>query len=189
MWERLAPGQRWIRALYSGGTLATEAQVIWQRAGLQAFSNVPLHKTHALPDVGQSREHTVIDLGAPEFTVGRPHPMIDFRARVERLLAEARDPSTAVILLDVVLGWGAHPDPSEPLVPAVQHARALAQKERRFLAVVGSVCGTEGDPQDLKRQESRLAQAGMLLAPSNAAAARLAAAIATRGGARMEGLR
>jgi hypothetical protein len=178
---RLAPGQRFLRGLFSGGTFCSDAQAVWAQAGLKTFSNVPLDKAYRLADVQESREHTAIDMGSDEFTVGRPHPMIDFRYRVERVLREAADPATAVILLDVVLGYGAHPDPAGALGPAVQEASALAAGDGRHVPVVASVCGTDEDPQRLGAQEARLREAGLLLAPSNAAAARVAAAIATRG--------
>lgn len=187
--RRLDPGQRFVRGLFSGGTFCSEAQVVWRQMGLRAFSNVPLDKACLLPDPRTSRENTAIDLGSDEFTVGRPHPMIDFRCRAERLLSEARDPSVAVILLDIVLGYGAHPDPASALAPVLAEARTVAERAGRWLAMVGSVCGTEDDPQRLSVQEARLQASGMLLAPSNASAARLAALIATRDGRRMEGER
>jgi FdrA protein len=93
-----------------------------------------------IKDVWKSREHTLIDLGDDEFTRGRPHPMIDHRLRNERIVKEAADPQTAVILLDVVLGYGSHPDPASMMVPAIEAARKRAGK--RTLAFVGSVCGT-----------------------------------------------
>ena len=124
--------------------------------------------------------HVLIDLGDDEFTRGRPHPMIDLRLRNERILTEARDPEVAVILLDVVLGYGAHPDPAAELAPVLAKARAAARKAGRNLPVVGFVCGTADDPQGLTRQEEALRAAGMLLTGSNAQAARLAAAIAGR---------
>ena len=122
------------------------------------------------------RGHTVIDLGDDAFTVGRPHPMIDFRLRNEHIAAAAADPATAVILLDVVLGYGAHPDPAGALVPAIDDARG--RSGGRAVAFVASVCGTAGDPQNLARQEAALSAAGVILAPSNAEAARLAARLA-----------
>jgi hypothetical protein len=85
-----------------------------------------------------------------------------------------------VILLDVVLGHGAHADPASVLVPAIREAKAIAGRDGRYLSVVASVCGTDEDPQRLSAQERKLAEAGVLLAPSNAAAAALTAAIATR---------
>ena len=160
--RRLAPGQRYVRGLYSGGTLCQEAALIL--AGAEA---------------ARGAAHTTIDLGADEFTVGRPHPMIDFRLRNERIVAAARDATTAVILLDVVLGYGAHPDPAGALVPAIEQALEVASKGKRGLALVASVCGTRDDPQGLSRQEKTLAAAGVILAPSNAQAARLAARLAS----------
>ena len=147
-----------MRGLYSGGTLCSEAGLI-----LGAL----------LGDDGFS----VIDLGDDEYTVGRPHPMIDFRLRNEYVVAAAEDPTTAVILLDVVLGYGSHPDPAGAIAPAIERAVRTAAEAGRALTVVASVCGTEGDPQGLDAQEPTLRAAGVLLAPSNAQAARLAARI------------
>ena len=174
---KLAPSQRYLRGLYSGGTYCTEAQLVWRDAGIETWSNAPLELKRELPHGAPSRGHTAIDLGADEFTVGRPHPMIDFAARVERLGAEARDPSVAAIVLDVVLGYGAHPDPAGALAPAVREARAAAAREGRELVVIGFVCGTEGDPQRLASQMVKLAESGMVLAPGSTAAAGLAARV------------
>jgi hypothetical protein len=174
---RLAAGQRFLRGLYSGGTYCTEAQVVWKDAGIATWSNAPADKKYALPHGAPSRDHTAIDLGADEFTVGRPHPMIDFTARTERLLAEARDRSVAAIVLDVVLGYGANADPAGELAPAVRAARALAARDGRELLVLGFVCGTEADPQGLASQAEALRAAGMVLAPGSTAAARQAARI------------
>lgn len=173
-----APSQRFLRGLYSGGTYCTEAQYVWKDAGIATWSNAPIDRKLALPHREASREHTAIDLGADEFTVGRPHPMIDFGARTERLLAEARDRSVAAVVLDVVLGYGANADPAGELAPAVREARAIASRDGRSLALIGFVCGTEGDPQGLSTQIARLREAGMTLAPTSTAAARLAARLA-----------
>jgi FdrA protein len=173
----LAPSQRHLRGLYSGGTYCTEAQLVWRDAGLETWSNAPLDRQLALPHGAPSRGHTAIDLGADEFTVGRPHPMIDFAARIERLAAEAHDPSVAAVVLDVVLGYGAHPDPAGALAPAVDEARAAAAREGRSLMVIGFVCGTEDDPQRLALQAAKLAEHGMVLAASSTAAAALAARV------------
>ena len=157
----LDPGQWRIRGLYSGGSLAGEAKLVL-RASLGADA---------------AKRHEIVDLGDDEYTVGRPHPMIDPRLRNEHLEAAAGDPSTAVILLDVVLGYGSNPDPAGALASAIRAARADAAREGRRFAVVASVCGTSGDPQDLGAQEARLAEVGVILAPSNARAAALAARI------------
>ena len=112
----------------------------------------------------------------PDDPIGSRVAAANARA-VERILAAAGDPATAVILLDVVLGYGAHPDPAGALVPAIEGAIKAAAKGKRRLAFVASVCGTAADPQGLEHQEARLAAAGVLLAPSNAQAARLAASL------------
>ena len=150
-----------IRGLYSGGSLAGEAKLVLGAA---------LGTTAA-------KRHEILDLGDDEYTVGRPHPMIDPRLRNEQLAASAADPSTAVILLDVVLGYGANADPAGALADAIDAARTEAERDGRRFVVVASVCGTSADPQDLVAQEARLAAAGVILAPSNAQAAMLTAMI------------
>lgn len=170
--------QRYIRALYSGGTFCAEAQVIWRQAGIRTFSNAALNDEDQLDDPMTSKEHTAVDLGDDVFTVGRPHPMIDCAQRIERLLQEAQDPTVAVIVLDVVLGYGSHPDPAGALVPAITEARAIAKQADRHLAIVGFVCGTEEDPQRLSEQNRKLLDAGVLVTTSSTSAARLAADIA-----------
>ena len=171
-----APSQRYLRALFSGGTYAAEAQVIWAQQGLKIWSNVPLDDALALPDARRSsREHTALDLGDDAFTVGRPHPMIDQAARIERLRAEAADASVRAVVLDVVIGWGAHADPAGELAPVITQLKRQARKAGRELAVIGFVCGTEDDPQGLAAQEAKLQAAGMVLAGNSANAAWLAA--------------
>jgi succinyl-CoA synthetase alpha subunit len=155
----LASRRRRVRGLFSGGTLCLEAKLIL-----------------ASSECGAG--HTAVDLGADELTVGRPHPMIDFRLRNDRIAATAAEPDTAVILLDVVLGYGAHPDPAGALVPAIDLARERHAEAGQGVAFVASICGTPGDPQGLESQEERLRAAGVVLAPSNAEAARLAARLA-----------
>src|SRR5574339_358992 len=157
--------QRYLRGLFSGGTLCYEAQVIWEKIlEEQVYSNAPLPGGSALPDSTKSRQHTAVDLGEEEFTVGRPHPMIDNDLRIRRLLQEARDPEVAVILLDVVIGYGAHPDPASELGPAIRQAKQQADRE---LIVVASVTGTEQDPQRLSAQVAALQNAGALVCDSN----------------------
>jgi FdrA protein len=100
--------------------------------------------------------------------------MIDQGARIERLLREAADPSVRVILLDVVIGWGAHADPASELAAAVVQAKKIAAKGKRHLAVIGFICGTDLDPQGFTAQEKKLRDAGMVLAGNSANAAWLA---------------
>lgn len=168
--------QKYLRALFSGGTYAAEAQTIWAQSGLRAWSNVPRNKDMTLSNpLKESKEHTALDLGDDDFTVGRPHPMIDQTTRIDRLLKEAADPSVRVILMDVVIGWGAHADPATELAKAIEQAKKIATKGNRKLAIVGFVCGTELDPQVLAKQETILRSAGMVLTSNSANAAWLAA--------------
>jgi len=172
--KKLNTDQYYLRGLFSGGTLCYEAQVIWKEAlDVPVYSNAPLPGETSLPDSTKSQRHSAVDLGEEEFTVGRPHPMIDNDLRIRRLLQEARDPQVAVILLDVVIGYGAHPDPASELGKAVEDARRLAQGEWRELLVVASVTGTEDDPQSLSQTTLTLERAGVIVCESNAAAARL----------------
>jgi succinyl-CoA synthetase alpha subunit len=168
------PSQRYLRGLFSGGTLCYEAQVIWKDMNINPIhSNVPLPGGSQLVNTTRSVGHTIIDMGEEEFTIGRPHPMIDNDLRIRRFLQEARDPETAVILLDVVLGYGTHPDPASELGSAIIQARELAEKSGHGPAVVASVTGTEGDPQGFQHTVSTLKQAGVIVCESNATAARL----------------
>jgi FdrA protein len=170
---QLQPGQLYLRGLFSGGTLCYEAQVVWRDLLIEpVLSNAPLEEADRLPDSLHSQGHCALDMGEEEFTVGRPHPMIDNDLRIRRLLQEASDPQVAVIMLDVVLGYGAHPDPTSELAPAIRQARQEALSEGRELMVIVSVTGTEGDPQDLKKQVKALKDAGVEVCESNAAAAR-----------------
>jgi FdrA protein len=111
--------------------------------------------------------HAVLDLGGAEYTRGRPHPMVDLDLRVALLERAVSDEAVGCVLLDVVLGHGAHPNPAGELGPAIAR---IAQGP----TVLVRVCGTRADPQDAGRQEAALRDAGALVAASNAAAARLA---------------
>jgi FdrA protein len=177
----LAPSQKYVRGLFSGGTLCYEAQVVMQGLLGEISSNVPLDGRAQLKGAEKSLRHTCVDLGAEEFVVGRAHPMMDYTVRKLRILEEARDPGTAVILLDVVLGYGSNPDPAAQLIPAIREANSVAERGKRHLSFVASIVGTEGDPQGIGDQAERLKDAGVLLMPSNAKASLFAALIATRG--------
>ena len=133
-----------VQGLYCGGTLCSEAELIFRRRGLQG--------------------HAFIDLGDDRYTRGRPHPMIDPEIRNAHIAAAAKDPGVGVILVDVVLGYGAHHDPAGILMKV--NAKPM----------IASVTGTDEDPQFRARQVGKLRNAGVLVAPSNAQAAELAAA-------------
>lgn len=162
--------QKYVRGLFSGGTFCAEAQILFKTLLTGVYSNAPVGNAKQLRDSLVSQKHSVIDLGEDEFTVGRPHPMIDYSLRNRRILAEAADPETAVILLDVVLGYGAHPDPAAELSSVVRQAS-------RKVSVVCSITGTNRDPQNRGRVEAALRKSGATIMPSNAAACKLAGQI------------
>lgn len=171
--QELAPGRKYLRGLFSGGTFCAEAQIVLQGTLTGLWSNAPVGGAKKLEDALRSRENTLVDLGEDEFTVGRPHPMIDYDLRKRRMRAEIHDPETAVVLLDVVLGYGSHPDPAGELTPLVREAAGQVR-------VVCSVTGTDRDPQNRSRVATALEAAGARVMPSNAAAARLAGAVCSR---------
>jgi FdrA protein len=169
---KFSSGQRYLRGLFSGGTLAYEAQLVLKDYLPAVYSNAPLKKELRLADSLVSKEHTLIDLGEDEFTVGRLHPMMDNDLRIRRLEKEAGDPEVAVILLDVVLGFGAHADPASELAPAIAKARKIAEDGGRYLEVVAIVSGTDEDPQNMANQIRALKEAGAVVETSNDVAAR-----------------
>jgi len=171
---KFASGQRYLRGLFSGGTLAYEAQYLLQGYLPRVWANAPLDKANRIPNSLVSQEHTIIDLGEDEFTVGRLHPMMDNELRIRRLMQEANDPETAVIMLDVVIGYGSHPDPASELAPAIARAKATAAAAGRYLEVVAVVTGTDEDPQDFNSQIEQLRAAGAWVDASNEAMVRYA---------------
>jgi len=161
-----------VRGFFTGGTLCYEAQVVLSRSLGPVYSNIPLRQELALP--APPGAHVCLDLGEEEYTRGRPHPMIDPSARREIMLEQAGGGDVAVVLLDVVLGYGSHPD------PAGEIADTCAELIADGAAVVAYVLGTRGDPQDFDRQRRTLGEVGAIVTESSAQAARAAAAIAAR---------
>ena len=164
-----------MRGFYTGGTLCSEAQVVLGRALGPVYSNIPLRKDLALPAPADSGPHHIcLDLGEEEYTKGRPHPMIDPAARREILREQAFGDDIAAILLDVVIGYGSHPDPAGAI------AGTCADIVADGTVVIAYVLGARADPQGLDRQRDTLREAGATVAASGAEAARIAAAVAAR---------
>ncbi|MCL4263537.1 MAG: acyl-CoA synthetase FdrA [Anaerolineae bacterium] len=158
--EKRRPLSGYLRGLFSGGTLAYEMLLGLQAVLTPLYSNIPIHPPQQLPDLMQSQGHTILDLGEDAFTQGRLHPMMDNDLRLRRLRQETADPDVDMIVLDVVLGEGAHPDPAAELAPAIAEA---ARADKRVVAIV---VGTEQDPQNLDSQIERLAAAGAHIFPN-----------------------
>ncbi|BFO31785.1 MULTISPECIES: acyl-CoA synthetase FdrA [Klebsiella] len=167
-----------IRGVFAGGTFCYEAQLALQAAGLSCESNAPVTGARALQDKHHGHGHSLVDMGDDEFTQGRPHPMIDPELRNARLLSEALDPRTAVLLFDIVLGYGASAEPCSALLPIIEEIQRIEAAEQRHIVLLAHVCGTDTDPQDRAQQITLLQSAGVLVADSNIEAARLAAFIA-----------
>lgn len=167
----LRPEQTDIHGLFAGGTLCAEAQLVLMDAGLAVYSNVAISGANATSGIVSG--HCLLDLGADEYTLGRPHPMIEPAIRTPILEQSMTSPNVAVVLIDVVLGTGSHLDPAGSV--------AKVAATHPDVAVVASVCGTDLDPQPRSQQIATLTGAGIIVTQSNADAARLAAAIVTPG--------
>lgn len=162
--------RKYLRGLFSGGTLCYEAQNLYhQKFEDYAYSNAPLESENKLTDVWKSKEDTIIDMGADEFTVGRPHPMIDYSLRLKKIEEESKDEETAIILLDVVLGFGAHLSPHLELAPILKKVKADT-----CIIVICAVIGTDADPQNRQEVIRYLSNTGAIVTTTNAEACMLA---------------
>lgn len=177
---KLRSEQKFIRGLYSGGTLCYEAQVIWKELlNEPVFSNAPLDKKNYLEEKNSHQFHTALDLGEEEFTVVRPHPMIDNDLRKRYISMAGRDPTTAVVVMDVIIGYGAHPDPGLELGDSIRLAKKEADQQGKELIVITCVTGTKDDPQGLAETITKLKGAGAVVCDTNAQSARLAGMVVT----------
>ena len=175
--SKLKAKQKFVRGVFAGGTLCYQAQQVLRDAGLTVHSNEPLEKDKQLVDSSASVGHTLVDMGADEFTEGKPHPMVDSTQRVERILAEADDGEVAVILLDCILGYVASDDPGGEIAPAIAQAKRIAKQMGNELSVVVSVCGTEDDHQGMNQQIVTLEESGATVFKSGLQAAQHAVSL------------
>jgi succinyl-CoA synthetase alpha subunit len=170
----LASSRRFLRGLFSGGTLAQEAvSLIGPDLGT-IRTNMNITGSPRLDDPAVSIGHSVVDLGDDTFTRGRAHPMIDQTYRLVRLAREVRDPETAVILLDVVLGYGCNEDPGGEIARHLKELRRDGPAIEGGPIAIASICGTYDDPQGYDRQRDALEEAGVVVARTNAGACALA---------------
>lgn len=171
---KLDSQRKYMRGLFSGGTLCYESLVILDDK-FDIESNVPLRKELFLEAPTKGKKHCCVDLGEDEFTRGIPHPIIDTGLRGQRLEEDMRDPTCRVIMMDIVLGFGADPDPASKFAAIINRVRKDLPDGGPI--IVCSVCGTDADPQPCAQQEKTLEDAGCFVFPTNAQAAKAVARI------------
>jgi FdrA protein len=169
--SRMAKAQKYLRGLYTGGTLSDEAMIIFEREGFGIHSNIQTNRDRLLDDPHISRQHTIIDLGDDRFTAGRPHPMIDTSIREARIEKEMEDPEVAVMLLDFILGYGSHEDPCGSILGTLKRGKEKAKERGGNLAIVASITGTKEDYQNKEDQRKKLESIGCVVMPSSTRAA------------------
>lgn len=175
--EKLAPTQKYMRGLFCGGTHSEEAVTLLQEFVPDMHSNILFGKVDLLEDRYQSVENSLVDMGDEVFTKGKPHPVMDPSILVDRMIQEAHDPETGVILFDLLYGHAIHADPVGAMEDALREIRRIEKEEGRHICVIASLCGTDIEPQDVADQARRLKEYGVILQPSNAKAALLAGLI------------
>lgn len=173
---KYAPGQRYLRGLYCGGTFAEEGLLNYRRLcpGRTFYSNLSIHSAQKLADKERSVGDCVLDLGAEDFTAEAPHPVFEPELRLRRLRRELLDEEVAVITLDFITGPGVHPDPAGAFCEEIRLAR---KKRKSHVTVIANICGSPLDPQDTAKIARRLEEAGVIVAASNLQTVRLAAHI------------
>lgn len=163
---KLQPEQKYIRGLFCGGTICQEVYSLIRQKYANVYSNIAHDPRYVLGPKDASREHTLFDLGDDAFTDGRPHPMIDPSLRLDWIVREAQDPEVGVIALDIILGYGSHPDPAGITLPAIRRAKELAQARGQHLEILAFVLGTELDSQNFDEQCAKLEAEGVTIASS-----------------------
>lgn len=174
---KLKKEQKYLRALFGGGTLCAEALYVLRDQLENIKSNIAKKDKEKLKDINNYQGNVLLDMGEDEFTAGKPHPMIEPTLRNDRIIKEAQDPEVGVILLDFELGFGSHSDSAGITVNAIKKAQEIAAEDNRELIFVAYICGTELDYQNLDQQRKKLKEAGVILAENNVDAAQIAAEI------------
>lgn len=168
-----ADGQKYFRGLYCGGTFTEEGLLYYSRIpGIVLYSNLETRYAEKLADSHKSVGNTILDMGAEDFTGEAPHPVFDPKLRIKRLIQEASDEETAVILLDFITGPGVAQDPVGPVADVIRNMNG-----RRHITYIANICGSAQDPQNVKEAERILQEAGVIVTPCSYESARLAGAL------------
>jgi len=171
--ETLNKEQRYFRGLFCGGTLCAEALSVLRDNFDNIKSNAAKKENEKLENIRVYSGNVLLDLGEDEFTVGKPHPMIEPALRLDNIVKQAKDETVGVILLDFELGYGSHDSPVGITIDAIKEAKEIADKGGRNIIFVAYICGTDMDKQNYEAQRKMLKDAGVLIANSNAEAAKL----------------
>jgi len=169
--------QKYFRGLFGGGTLCAEALYILRNKVKNIKSNIAKKEEEKLEDINNYQGNVLLDMGEDEFTVGKPHPMIEPSLRNQRILKEAEDPEVGVILLDFELGFGSHSNPAGAAVSTIKEAKKIAAEDNRELVFVAYICGTKSDYQNYDQQKQKLKEVGVILAENNVQAAQMTAEV------------
>lgn len=173
--SKFSDSQTDLKGLYCGGTLTAESLLLLRSSLPGLTSNVAKNAKEKMQNPMESNGHNLIDLGDDLFTNGRPHPMIEPSIRLERILEESRKNETAVILLDFELGFGSHDDPVGITIETIKEAQSIANTDGRNIAFVAYVLGTDHDKQSKQLAEKKLKEANVIIAKTNAHAAKISA--------------
>ncbi len=156
--------RKYVRGLFSGGSLCEETAIVLKKYIGDVYSNIPIEKNHKLPNPWKSFKNTIIDLGDDIFTRGKPHPMIDFTFRKERMIEESKDKEVAIIIFDLVLGWGSNIEPIKEIRDTIKLSIKNSNSQILFCAII---VGTEKDVQNYANIERQLKKLGVMTFNSN----------------------
>lgn len=165
--------QKYFRGLYCGGTFTEEGLLYYSKIPeIKLYSNLNTKYAEKLKDSHVSFGHSILDMGAEDFTREAPHPVFDPQLRIRRLMKELKDEETAVILLDFITGPGVAQDPITPVVEAIKKA-----DQKRHITYIANICGSKQDPQNIVEKKKLLEEAGVIVTASSYESARLAGAL------------
>ena len=175
--HNISKNNKYIRGIYCGGTLAYESLLILEKEGMDVYSNLSKDSSKKLGVKDKSKANTILDMGEDEYTVGKPHPMINSSSRSEQLIKEAEDNTTGIIIADVELGYGSLDTAADELANVIKDIKS----KRKDIIFIGVICGSIQDYQDYNAKKRLLEEIGVLVTDSNASAIRLAVSLVKKG--------
>ena len=179
--KKLKPEQKYLRAIFCGGTHSEESVLLLQDGVADLHSNLAFGKAQKLANSNDSIKNTLVDMGDEEFTRGKPHPVMDPSILNGRLMQDGSDPEVGVILFDLLYGHGIHRDPVGTIEDTIRAIRKKSEDEGRYISFIASLCGTDLDIQNIEDQQKRLEELGVIIMPSNAKASILSSLIISKG--------